>query len=87
LIYIFIEDAIITWTIFIDDAIIMHHTKLLHTALHYRADESGIPFCITVDFDSLTDDSVTVRERDSMVQTRMKVIDVLPYLSKQIDGF
>jgi len=52
-----------------------------------RADESGIPFCITVDFDSLTDDSVTVRERDSMVQTRMKIIDVLPYLSKQIDGF
>jgi glycyl-tRNA synthetase len=58
-----------------------------YTTLHYRADESGIPFCITVDFDSLTDDSVTVRERDSMVQTRMKIMDVLPYLSKQIDGF
>ena len=66
---------------------IMDHTQLHYTTLHCRADESGIPFCITVDFDSLTDDSVTVRERDSMVQTRMKIIDVLPYLSKQIDGF
>ena len=52
-----------------------------------RADESGTPFCITVDFDSLQDNSVTVRSRDSMQQVRMKIEDVFPFLSKEIDGF
>lgn len=52
-----------------------------------RADESGIPFCITVDFDSLTDDSVTIRFRDSMEQKRMKITDIMPFLSKEIDGY
>lgn len=52
-----------------------------------RADESGIPFCITVDFDSLTDDSVTIRYRDSMKQDRVKIADIFPLLSKEIEGF
>lgn len=51
-----------------------------------RADEAGTPFCVTVDYDSLQDECVTVRERDSMVQTRMKTDDLYAYLSKQIDG-
>ena len=38
-----------------------------------RADELGIPFGITVDFQSLKDASVTLRERDSMEQIRIKV--------------
>ena len=36
-----------------------------------RSDEVGVPFAVTVDFDTLTDDSVTIRERDSMVQVRL----------------
>ena len=36
-----------------------------------RQDEIGTPFCVTVDFDTLTDDAVTVRERDSMKQERV----------------
>eukprot|EP01036_Dinobryon_divergens_P027865 gene27865-36711_t len=52
-----------------------------------RADESGTPFCITVDFDSLTDESVTVRFRDSMQQSRIKIVDLYPFLSVEIDGF
>lgn len=52
-----------------------------------RADESGTPFCITVDFDSLQDGSVTMRSRDSMQQVRIKIEDVGPFLSKEIDGF
>jgi glycyl-tRNA synthetase len=36
-----------------------------------RADEIGVPFAVTVDFDSLRDDSVTIRERDSMIQVRL----------------
>ena len=36
-----------------------------------RSDEIGVPFAITVDFQTLSDDSVTIRERDSMVQVRL----------------
>jgi glycyl-tRNA synthetase len=42
-----------------------------------RQDEIGTPFCITVDFDTLDDRAVTVRERDSMAQERIG-IDALP---------
>ncbi|MEE8167908.1 MAG: glycine--tRNA ligase [Candidatus Hydrothermarchaeales archaeon] len=38
-----------------------------------RVDEIGVPFAVTVDFDTLKDDSVTVRERDSMKQVRVKI--------------
>jgi glycyl-tRNA synthetase len=36
-----------------------------------RADEIGVPFAVTVDFDTLRDDTVTIRERDSMIQVRL----------------
>jgi len=53
-----------------------------------RSDEIGTPFCITVDFDTIEKDGcVTVRDRDTTEQIRMKVDDVIPYLSKQIDGY
>ena len=52
-----------------------------------RADESGTPFCITVDFDSLQDESVTVRSRDSMQQVRMKIDDVFTFMAKEVDGY
>jgi glycyl-tRNA synthetase len=42
-----------------------------------RQDEVGTPYCITVDFDTLDDRSVTVRERDSTEQTRVKIDDLL----------
>jgi glycyl-tRNA synthetase len=42
-----------------------------------RQDEIGTPYCVTIDFESLEDDSVTVRERDSMKQTRVKIEDIL----------
>ena len=43
-----------------------------------RADEIGVPWCITVDHDSLVDDSVTLRSRDSGEQTRVLISD-LPF--------
>jgi glycyl-tRNA synthetase len=52
-----------------------------------RADEAGTPFCVTVDFESLQDECVTVRERDSMQQTRMPIEQLYGYLSQQIDQF
>ena len=42
-----------------------------------RQDEVGTPFCITVDFESLNDHSVTVRDRDTTAQTRVKIDDLL----------
>lgn len=41
-----------------------------------RQDEIGTPFCVTIDFDSLQDGQVTVRERDSMKQSRVKIEDL-----------
>ncbi|HET8991768.1 MAG TPA: glycine--tRNA ligase [Candidatus Saccharimonadales bacterium] len=41
-----------------------------------RQDEIGTPYCVTVDFDSLTDDSVTVRDRDTTEQKRVKITDL-----------
>ena len=45
-----------------------------------RQDEIGTPYCVTVDFDTLEDNTVTVRERDSMTQIRMNIDDLVPYL-------
>lgn len=48
-----------------------------------RQDEIGTPFCVTFDFDSLEDQSVTVRDRDSMAQERVKIEDLLVYLQER----
>lgn len=51
-----------------------------------RQDEIGTPFCITVDFDSLEDQAVTIRERDSMTQERVALDKVAGYLSERLLG-
>ena len=51
-----------------------------------RQDEIGTPFCITVDFDTLTDHAVTVRERDSMSQERVGLDQVASYLAGRLIG-
>jgi glycyl-tRNA synthetase len=51
----------------------------------YRTqDEIGTPCCLTVDFDSLEDDSVTVRDRDTMQQERVKISDLSNFLGKKL---
>ena len=49
-----------------------------------REDEIGTPFCITYDFDTETDGCVTVRERDSMQQVRIKLEDVKSYIEDKL---
>lgn len=49
-----------------------------------RQDEIGTPFCITIDFDSLEQDDVTVRERDSMKQERIKISELEHYLQTKL---
>ena len=51
-----------------------------------RMDEVGTPYCITVDFETLDDDTVTLRERDSTEQRRVTIPELLEYLEEQIDG-
>jgi glycyl-tRNA synthetase len=49
-----------------------------------RQDELGTPYCVTIDFDSLDDGAVTVRERDSMAQDRIPISDLLAYLRDRL---
>ena len=49
-----------------------------------RQDEAGTPFCVTVDFDTLEDDTVTVRERDTMAQERVALSDLKDYIARKI---
>ncbi|MXQ63742.1 glycine--tRNA ligase [Actinomadura rayongensis] len=51
-----------------------------------RQDEIGTPFCVTVDFDTLEDDTVTVRERDTMSQERIAISQVEGFLAAQLVG-
>ena len=49
-----------------------------------RHDEIGTPICITVDFDSLEDNTVTIRDRDTMDQTRLKINELPNFFINKI---
>ena len=51
-----------------------------------RQDEIGTPYCITVDFESLEDSAVTIRERDSMEQVRISIDQVETWLAPRLLG-
>jgi len=51
-----------------------------------RQDEIGTPYCITVDFESLNDGQVTVRERDTMTQVRIPIGEISAYLFPRLKG-
>ena len=51
-----------------------------------RQDEIGTPFCVTVDFDTLQDNAVTVRDRDTMKQERVSLDQVEGYLAQRLVG-
>ena len=50
-----------------------------------RQDELGTPFCITIDFDTLENDTVTLRDRDSMQQERVAIHDLIPLLTHKLN--
>lgn len=50
-----------------------------------RQDEIGTPYCVTVDFETLENNTVTVRERDSMAQVRINIDDLDSYLAKNLE--
>ncbi|OGI65790.1 glycine--tRNA ligase [Candidatus Nomurabacteria bacterium RIFCSPLOWO2_01_FULL_39_18] len=49
-----------------------------------RQDEIGTPFCIVIDFDTLTDDTVTVRDRDTGEQERIKIDELISYIKDKL---
>ena len=49
-----------------------------------RQDQIGTPYCVTFDFDSLEDNCVTIRDRDTMTQERVKIEDLVEYINKKI---
>ena len=49
-----------------------------------RQDAIGTPFCVTYDFDTLEDQAVTVRDRDTMAQERVKIADLKDYIAKKV---
>ncbi|MGI9008718.1 MAG: glycine--tRNA ligase [Streptosporangiaceae bacterium] len=51
-----------------------------------RQDEIGTPYCVTIDFDTLTDQAVTVRERDTREQKRIGIDGLIGYLSERLAG-
>lgn len=51
-----------------------------------RQDEIGTPFCVTVDYDSLEDNAVTVRDRDTMKQERIAITELGKYLNEKISA-
>ncbi len=50
-----------------------------------RQDEIGTPFCVTVDFDTQTDNAVTIRERDTMEQIRLPINELLSYITEKLE--
>lgn len=50
-----------------------------------REDEIGTPYCITIDFDTLEDNTVTVRDRDTMDQVRMSIAELEKFLEEKIE--
>ena len=50
-----------------------------------RYDEIGVPYCITYDFDSEIDNSVTIRDRDTMIQTRVKIEELEKWFSTKFE--
>ncbi len=51
-----------------------------------RQDEIGTPFCVTIDFESLEDNQVTIRERDSMAQIRVPISELDKILQAKLKG-
>ncbi|MBU0612843.1 glycine--tRNA ligase [Patescibacteria group bacterium] len=51
-----------------------------------RQDEIGTPYCVTVDFDSLEDKAVTVRDRDTMEQERISIAELAKYINKKLES-
>ena len=53
---------------------------------YYSQDEIGTPFCVTIDFDTLEKDDVTIRDRDTMKQERIKISELIKKIKDSLNG-
>ncbi len=63
-----------------------HHASQSIGKRYRQNDEIGTPFCVTVDFDTLNDKAVTVRDRDTMTQDRVAIDRLVEYLNKKFSA-
>ncbi len=59
--------------------------KMQSVDVYRRQDAIGTPYCITIDFDTLEDDTVTIRERDTLEQKRISINDIEKIVSEGVD--
>ena len=78
------DKATAVYQMMIKDLICEYDTSGNIGRRYRRQDAIGTPFCITVDYQTLDDDAVTVRERDSMQQNRVKINEVVNYIKERI---
>jgi len=69
-----------TWNVEFDDAGAIGRR-------YRRQDEIGTPFCVTIDFETLEDNAVTVRERDSMAQHRLPIEGLRAWLGERLPAY
>ena len=74
------EEALKVYNLLIKEFVCDYDTSGQIGKRYRRQDAIGTPFCVTIDFDTLEDKMVTVRERDSMQQTRIKIDELIDYL-------
>ena len=71
-------------TIIDETGLLIDYDETANIGKRYRRqDEIGTPFCITVDFDTLEDQAVTVRDRDSMEQQRLPIAEIATYIREK----
>ena len=49
-----------------------------------RQDEIGTPFCVTIDFETLENNTVTIRDRDNMEQIRLDIDELISYIEERV---
>ena len=54
--------------------------------MYARADEAGTPLCVTIDYDTMKDKTVTIRDRDSTKQVRVKIENLESTICKFLEG-
>jgi len=79
------NDAEKVWEVLKDDLSVDFDTSGSIGKRYRRQDEIGTPYCVTFDFESLDDASVTVRDRDTMEQERVKIDELLGYLHQKMN--
>src|SRR5690606_34767479 len=83
------ELTTVAWDLFEEDRdtlnVMVDYDETANIGKRYRRqDEIGTPFCVTVDFDTLEDRAVTIRDRDSMDQVRVGLSEVTDWLRERI---